>query len=292
MMSWEATAWAKKTRGHVSYGCKLLLLVLADYHNPERGVAWPSQATLAEDCEMPIRTVKWCLKQLELMGFITRIQRGNQYRASQYLLNFAVVQATSRAGARIAPASVGAISSREQGQLAASVGAISDLVQGQFPARGGAMAEPTNPQEPRDKERANNRQKNGTTAIIAAEAAQPVATDQVEWQQHVTPQDRENDQERTSRENQPTPTDTSKPTEYEPTWNKTLKILKEQVPAPTFTTWLKDTMLLALTDRAAKILVPSSLAVSWLEKRLYWGIVRALSNVLHQDVEVQFVTAA
>jgi chromosomal replication initiation ATPase DnaA len=71
----------------------------------------------------------------------------------------------------------------------------------------------------------------------------------------------------------------------------TLKILKEQVPASTFATWLKDTALLALTDRAAKILVPSSLAVSWLEKRLYWGIVRALRDVLHQEVEVQFVTA-
>jgi hypothetical protein len=73
-------------------------------------------------------------------------------------------------------------------------------------------------------------------------------------------------------------------------WNHTLKILKEQVPAATFATWLKDTALLNITDRAAKILVPSSLAVTWLEKRLYWGIVRALRDVLHQDVEVQFVT--
>jgi phage replication O-like protein O len=74
-------------------------------------------------------------------------------------------------------------------------------------------------------------------------------------------------------------------------WSKVLASLKEQVPAPTFATWLKDTMLLALTDRIAKILVPSSLAVSWLEKRLYWGIVRALRDILQQDVEVQFVTA-
>jgi phage replication O-like protein O len=74
-------------------------------------------------------------------------------------------------------------------------------------------------------------------------------------------------------------------------WSKVLASLKEQVPATTFATWLKDTMLLGLTDRAAKILVPSSLAVTWLEKRLYWGIVRALREVVHQDVEVHFVTA-
>jgi hypothetical protein len=46
-------------------------------------------------------------------------------------------------------------------------------------------------------------------------------------------------------------------------------------------------------DTTKILLVPSSLAVSWLERRLYFGICRALGDVLHQDgVDVQFVTAA
>jgi hypothetical protein len=88
------------------------------------------------------------------------------------------------------------------------------------------------------------------------------------------------------------PNDQQRKFDFQPTWNLTLQRLKEQVPAPTFATWLKDTALLTITDRAAKILVPSSLAVTWLERRLYWGIVRALRDVLQQDVEVHFVTAA
>jgi phage replication O-like protein O len=73
-------------------------------------------------------------------------------------------------------------------------------------------------------------------------------------------------------------------------WNKALASLQEQVSATTFTTWLKETMLVGMKQRTAFILVGSSLAKEWLEKRLYWGIVRALRDVLHQDVEVQFVT--
>jgi hypothetical protein len=132
----------------------------------------------------------------------------------------------------------------------------------------------------------------------ATECTQTAATQNRDY-------NRENNQERTGRENELTQTDTREPTEREAdsqtteqgtpdaatTWNQTLKILKEQVSAPTFATWLKDTALLAVTDRVAKIAVSSGLAAAWLERRLYWGIVRALRDVLQQDVEVQFVTA-
>jgi hypothetical protein len=119
-------------------------------------------------------------------------------------------------------------------------------------------------------------------------------TDSTQWEQNATPQNREynrdynreNDQERTTRENELTQTDTR-----EITWNKTLQILKAQVPAPTFTTWLKETMLVGMKQRTAFVLVGSRLAKDWLERRLYFGIVRALRDVLHQEVEVQFVTA-
>ena len=91
-MSWEASAWAKKTRGHRSHGSGRLLLVLADYHSHQSG-CWPSQKTLAEDCEMPIRTVQWCLQSLEAQGFITTLQKGNQHQPTRYQLNFNVAVA-------------------------------------------------------------------------------------------------------------------------------------------------------------------------------------------------------
>jgi phage replication O-like protein O len=75
-------------------------------------------------------------------------------------------------------------------------------------------------------------------------------------------------------------------------WNNTLQRLKEQVPSHTFETWLKDTALVSLEKSRAVIQVGSQLARQWLERRLYYGIVRALRDVLNQDVEVQFVTAA
>jgi chromosomal replication initiation ATPase DnaA len=63
------------------------------------------------------------------------------------------------------------------------------------------------------------------------------------------------------------------------------------VPSHTFETWVKDTALLRLEKSTAIIRVGSQLARQWLERRLYFGIVRALRDVVHQDVDVLFVTA-
>jgi DNA-binding transcriptional ArsR family regulator len=63
---------------------KLVLLVLADYYDDERKYAWPSQERLAQDCEMPLRTVKYALKELTDMGLVTRIQKGNQHQPSHW----------------------------------------------------------------------------------------------------------------------------------------------------------------------------------------------------------------
>lgn len=107
-MSWKATAWAKTTRGHRSHGCGRLLFVLSDYHDTERDIAWPSQTTLSQDCEMPKRTVQWCLATLERQGFITTVQKGNQYQPTQYRLNLSVLLAPAQLGepARSEPASI------------------------------------------------------------------------------------------------------------------------------------------------------------------------------------------
>jgi len=93
-MSWQATTWAKKTRGHRGKAVKLVLMVLADYYEEEKGYAWPSQAQLAEDCEMPIRTVQYALQELIKAGFVTRLQKGNQFRPTHYGLNTQLVALT------------------------------------------------------------------------------------------------------------------------------------------------------------------------------------------------------
>jgi hypothetical protein len=78
----------------------------------------------------------------------------------------------------------------------------------------------------------------------------------------------------------------------ESVWYLTLKRLKEQVPAATYETWLKDTVLLQVTDQAAQIAVPSAFAVAWLERRLYREIRNAMKGVLSKDLDLQFVAAS
>ena len=107
-MSWQATAWAKSTRGHRNYSDKLMLMTIADYHDQERGVAWPSQRTLSADCEMPERTVRACLRSLEKNGFVTTIAKGNQYKPTIYRLNFETATAQSCEPAESGPAIIAA----------------------------------------------------------------------------------------------------------------------------------------------------------------------------------------
>jgi len=62
-------------------------MVLADYYDDVKGYAWPSHATLSDDCEMPVRTVQWALKRLQEDGFVIRLQKGNQFQPSKWSLN-------------------------------------------------------------------------------------------------------------------------------------------------------------------------------------------------------------
>jgi hypothetical protein len=73
-------------------------------------------------------------------------------------------------------------------------------------------------------------------------------------------------------------------------WDMTLKRLKEQVPAATYETWLKDTVLLHVTDQAAQIAVPSAFAIAWLERRMYPQICQAMKGETGKDLDLLFVT--
>ena len=72
-MSHEATNWAIKQRG-LKPAVKLVLWHLCDRFHPDYG-CFPSQATLADDCELPRSTLNVHLSELEKAGLIRREQR-------------------------------------------------------------------------------------------------------------------------------------------------------------------------------------------------------------------------
>jgi hypothetical protein len=77
----------------------------------------------------------------------------------------------------------------------------------------------------------------------------------------------------------------------ESAWSKALTSLQEQVSPAVFNGWLKDTLLLQVTDTAARIAAPSRLACTQLERRLYREVSNAVKGVLGKDLDLEFVVA-
>lgn len=89
-MSHRATNWAFDQRG-LKPSAKVVLLVLADCHNPEYG-CFPTQAFLADACEMNRDTVNVQLALLEERGLIRRVRSidpvSKRQRPTRYKLAF------------------------------------------------------------------------------------------------------------------------------------------------------------------------------------------------------------
>jgi hypothetical protein len=86
-LSWKATAKVKDLSANLTRSEKLLLLILADYHNDKTEQCDPKVQVLAEDALMGTRRVQQILTSLELKGFI-RIEgrEGGRRRSAQYWL--------------------------------------------------------------------------------------------------------------------------------------------------------------------------------------------------------------
>lgn len=84
-MSVAATKWAKRQR--VRTTCRVVLTALADFAD-KQGQCWPSQATLAAETGLAVRTVRLVLAELTAAGAITRQHRGNGFggRASDLII--------------------------------------------------------------------------------------------------------------------------------------------------------------------------------------------------------------
>ena len=72
-MSWKATAFVKDLVKGIKPAEKLLLFVLADYHNTAQKIAWPSMELLARESLMSERNARRVLANLEAKGYVRRI---------------------------------------------------------------------------------------------------------------------------------------------------------------------------------------------------------------------------
>lgn len=83
-MSLQAITWAMKQETGSSTR-KLVLVMLADFHNEKTGRCDPSIALMAERAECSDRTIRYALKELVVGGLIARHQRAGT--STQYTLS-------------------------------------------------------------------------------------------------------------------------------------------------------------------------------------------------------------
>lgn len=88
-MSHDATNWAIKQRG-LKPSAKVVLWHLCDRYHPDNG-CFPSKETLAEDCEMSVRSVYDQITILEKMGLLkvapqTFQKASGKYTSNRYIL--------------------------------------------------------------------------------------------------------------------------------------------------------------------------------------------------------------
>ena len=73
-MSHKASAWAIRQRPNSAHQ-KLVLMILADYHNNQTGLCFPSAVTVSDLAMCSEKTVRVAISDLEEQGFISRIKR-------------------------------------------------------------------------------------------------------------------------------------------------------------------------------------------------------------------------
>jgi len=77
--------------------------------------------------------------------------------------------------------------------------------------------------------------------------------------------------------------------ECEETWAKVLSKLAQEVSTANFKTWLQNTSLIGIKDGIAFVGVPNEFTRDWLERMFKGIIAKALSEVLGEEVDLEFV---
>ena len=88
--------------------------------------------------------------------------------------------------------------------------------------------------------------------------------------------------------------DTENQEEAQLAWGQVLEALREQVPAPTFATYLKETEghVLDAAGGVLQVVCPSAWVAQAIERRLYGSVVKQAEQAVGAPVEVYFVTRA
>jgi len=86
---------ACRVRG-IKAGPKAVLVALADRHNDEKGYAWPSVDTLAEQCCMGTNTVRRAVRALEAAGLLV-VVRSQGHAPNSYTIDGAALDAAAEA---------------------------------------------------------------------------------------------------------------------------------------------------------------------------------------------------
>ena len=82
--------------------------------------------------------------------------------------------------------------------------------------------------------------------------------------------------------------------EAQAAWGQVLEVLREQVPAPTFATYLQGTEghALDVASGVLRVICPSVLAAQGIERRIYGSVAKQAERIVGAPVEVYFVTRA
>jgi hypothetical protein len=155
-LSWGATAYVKSlTAGEngerISRSEKLVLFVMADSFNDDRGYAWPSIVTLAQSALLSERQVRYCLRGLERKGLLATEKGNGRSHGSRY--TFPVYKPKGANPAPFPPtkgAIIPAPFTQEKGQSRDLKGAKSPHEKGQNQNGKGAIAIAPEQEEPPD----------------------------------------------------------------------------------------------------------------------------------------------
>ena len=77
--------------------------------------------------------------------------------------------------------------------------------------------------------------------------------------------------------------------DWQAVWSQILEKLRGEVTRPIYDTWLKDTRFLGMDGYTAIVATGNELTKEWLERRMYNGIAKELTNVLGREVEIEFI---
>lgn len=73
-------------------------------------------------------------------------------------------------------------------------------------------------------------------------------------------------------------------------WEKVLESIEPHMTKPSFETWLKPTRPLALESNIIVIEVPNEFAREWVETRYAPLLITSLRDIIHEEMELRFVT--